>query len=466
MPALYEMTWTASTRRWARMYKGRRYTVSCRQLTAWAGKLVPETKEGSYQTANAWWTAKRAEIDSGAGHPQAAYLKTLAKRQEWAASQGLDLKAEAFREERERVQAGEGVVRRETPGWVAEALQVEDSPALDDSDLDDDSPLWRSRLTKHESAPKVAKERTVGGLLDKYLAFERSRVASGQVKPSNYAHLSLCLKPFREWIGNDTPIAEFDEAKWEDYFTHLVQVDISPKYRQGRFKNARAFLQWCCERRAMTMPANLFSRKLAIRVAPKPVEFFTPDEVGTILGAATDRMRLYVLMALNCGMYQSDLSELHPSEVDWQAGTVTRRRTKTANNTGNVPTVRYPLWPSTFALLKQFRSDDPEHVLLNEHGRKLRDEYIRSDGVAQKRDTIHWAWKRLAERCPVAKVKTFRHLRKTGSSTIEEHPIYGRLSTLYLGNAPATIAQKHYAAAPQKLFDECVKWLGETLGLA
>src|SRR5436309_1160275 len=57
------MTWVPSRRRWTAMHKGQRFWVSCKALG------VPETKEDSYQAANAWWIAKRAEIDAASRPP-------------------------------------------------------------------------------------------------------------------------------------------------------------------------------------------------------------------------------------------------------------------------------------------------------------------------------------------------------------------------------------------------------------
>src|SRR5271165_2137627 len=60
------MTWQAARRRWRKWYKGVLYQISCDQLDC------PQTKADSYQAANAWWSAKKAEIDSepssGSGH--------------------------------------------------------------------------------------------------------------------------------------------------------------------------------------------------------------------------------------------------------------------------------------------------------------------------------------------------------------------------------------------------------------
>ena len=57
MARVYQMSWVPARRGWMKEYRGKKYAVSCRQLNA------PETKEGSYQAANAWWASKKAEID-------------------------------------------------------------------------------------------------------------------------------------------------------------------------------------------------------------------------------------------------------------------------------------------------------------------------------------------------------------------------------------------------------------------
>ncbi len=64
---------------------------------------------------------------------------------------------------------------------------------------------------------------------------------------------------------------------------------------------------------------------------------------------------------LNCEMYQGDLSDLKPSEVDWTNGTITRKRSKEKNQE-NAPVVTYKLWENTFALLKTYGSQQGDRV--------------------------------------------------------------------------------------------------------
>ena len=56
-------------------------------------------------------------------------------------------------------------------------------------------------------------------------------------------------------------------------------------------------------------------------------------------------------------------------------------------------------------------------------------------------------------------------LRKTSSSLLETHEVYGRYATLFLGQSPRSIADRHYVWPSQDLFDKAMGWLGERYGL-
>ena len=94
------------------------------------------------------------------------------------------------------------------------------------------------------------------------------------------------------------------------------------------------------------------SKALAIQeLRNKPV-VFSNEELATLFRAAKPRMKLYMLLMLNCGMTQKDVSDLNVLEVDWEEGRIIRKRSKTRGN-GNVPEVDYRLWPETWDLLQQ-----------------------------------------------------------------------------------------------------------------
>jgi len=174
--------------------------------------------------------------------------------------------------------------------------------------------------------------------------------------------------------------------------------------------------------------------------------------------AASDCTKLYILLMLNCGMTQGDISDLLVTEVDWTAGTITRKRSKTADHKG-VPTVKYSLWPETLRLLRQERAAEGPRALTNEHGGPLKVEALGAGGKLEKIDNVASAFARLRRKTKIAKPPKL--LRKTSASLLKSNKEFAGIEVLFLGHAPDTIADRHYAQAPQQTLDEAIVWLGE-----
>jgi hypothetical protein len=122
-----------------------------------------------------------------------------------------------------------------------------------------------------------------------------------------------------------------------------------------------------CERWVALQQAKIDSREFCFKVGAKAVEMWTAEEFRAGLDAATGQLRLHLLLMANCGFTQEDISDLLDTEVDWRAGRITRKRSKTHDHS-NVPVVNYKLWPPTFALLKEYRSGR-ERVMLTASGK-------------------------------------------------------------------------------------------------
>src|SRR5262249_41656048 len=147
------------------------------------------------------------------------------------------------------------------------------------------------------------------------------------------------------------------------YFTHLsAQVageKYSPSYAHTLMMTTKQFISRLAELQLIPLPGNIRSRLRFNHSAPTKIETFTVDEVRALLKTCdgfSERTKLYLLLMVNCGMYQNDVAELRKEEVNWTKGTVTRARSKTRERQG--PVVTYQLWPETFALLKKHRAKD------------------------------------------------------------------------------------------------------------
>lgn len=206
------------------------------------------------------------------------------------------------------------------------------------------------------------------------------------------------------------------------------------------------------------------NKLLTVATPPKKIETLEDEYIAKLLNAGNERAKLYYLLALNCGMYYVDIAELKQSEVDWQRGRITRKRTKTRKHE-NAPIVDYKLWPETFRLLKKFQSEDKELALTNERGAKLRRETVDNEGKFSATNAITLVHRRLCERLDIPR-HPFMRLRKTASSKLGGHSEFGRYAQYFLGHAPGNPADRSYIKPHEERFDEALDWLGEQFKLA
>jgi integrase len=166
---------------------------------------------------------------------------------------------------------------------------------------------------------------------------------------------------------------------------------------------------------------------------------------------------------LNCGMTQKDVSDLRVSEVDWEVGRIARKRSKT-REFEKVPRVDYLLWPETLRLLGQERAgDSSDRVLLNSNGSPFWTEDMGDDEKYRKTDNVKNAFDRLKATTGIK--KPMKSLKKTSASLIRNNENFASLESLFLGHAPQSMSDKHYAQVPQGLLDRAMEWLGRELGV-
>ena len=503
MPRKRELTWQEGSGRrkgrWKKCYRGKAYYFPY-------GTSKSDT--AGYKQALRAWKKKKAEVDAeDANRPkphQEGYERAM---EEWGLVLQWSLEHDDERNvciARDKLKELRGRLARKEPPpvtdddrlwsrfrWPEELLESVVAPlAMNPSaDLDnattvvpgpkattwlDGSPsrieeeVWRDRIESQRS--KIGEpERSVAANVDSFLAVKEGQVRAGELTAGRYIPVKLHLHNFRDWVGPRTDVSSITGKVLTDYHTELMQKiaegDLSSDYARDRISALKTFVRWLYENDVLRDLPKILTNKRALTISKKVAtpETFTIEEVKILLAAATPRTKLYLFLILNCGMYQKDMSDLTQQQVDWEAGRISRKRSKTKKHKG-VPTVNYLLWKETFQLLCQERSTEGDHVLVNENGKPLKVDKLDEDSDSQKKiDNVASSYYRLKRQTGIK--KPLKDFRKTSSTLIRSNKHYTGLADLFLGLAPTSVADRHYADVPQALLDEAITWLGRQYGI-
>jgi|SRR5579884_246975 len=502
MPVPELMTWIPAQRRWTKMYGGRRYYISARKLGC------PETKEGSIHAANQWWRDKQAELDYAEKVRGAHGLRVPMPMEDLAAA-NMGVSADLFGNVRllleQALLAEEEQRKARKPAPPSDEKAEEDIPIPSLTPADTDPELIRrrevmalleellfgdtaslppvvaeqlppARVHQVESAAKAFRgeavaepDRTIKHLVEIWVQGQRTQAAIGNIVPRRYLKLRQHLAHFSAFLGEDNDVVVIDAERTEGFYNYCLaricdkrdghEGGWSEEHAKNVFNTAVRFTRWLWERNLIELPKNLSGRNFRFLVRPKAVSTWTIEEIQEAVNASKAILKLSILLMLNTGMTQKDVSDLADSEVNWKAGTITRRRSK-AKNYKDAPTVTYRLWPLTWQLLRQHRSGT-ERVLLTQTGRPL----VRNDLVGEKvirADIIETKYRKLKKRLTFD--KPLKQLRKTGSTLLDKFDPSERISTMYLGHSPRSMKDRHYSRPDQERFDEAIAWLGQQFG--
>ncbi len=430
------MTWESGKKRWRKMYGGKLYVVSCSTLG------TDHNKEASYQAANAWWEKKRAEIDNPPlpAHPHQAILDKIDHRIAWAEEHGLTGVTANLERQRNDTEA--------LPHWDADDLE-----GMLEYNLGNlgDFKLWDA---------KIEGNRTIGCQMARYLGLEEARMKSGLITVSEWDTVRRCLNEFRDWAGEGRAVESLDAEKLEGWWSHLLAQTCSVEYKKKKLRFAKGFISWLVEKGTIPVPPNLNSRRHRFGGGAKAVPTIPVKDAKTLIEKASGQLKLHLLLMTNCGFTQIDISDLKPSEVDWKAGRIKRKRSKTEDHE-DVPVVDYPLWPETWELLQKYGKRDGKHALLTESGKTWVRDFIKPNGKRSKVDAIKSNYVHLAKRLKYE--FSMKLLRKTSATMLgRDQP--DSIVTLFLGHSPRTIAARHYQAPDPARFDAAVAGLRTLYG--
>lgn len=478
MPAKPLMSWDATHRRWWGTVDAKRVVISCRQLAKWSGKPVPQTKEGSYQIANAWYQEKEAEaIRAKPPHHHAEDVEEYRRRRDWFARDGQQDLAEWNDRQAKLIESDPNPdhpsqldlnrgIRIKSLGPDLQAVP----PSTIIRALGDEA-LWEERHRRDRAKVEAVPEgQTIGEQGRLWLASELKRAQNKLISAGGFENTRKCFSYLTAWAGENTPIDRINAEFWESYWHHVLdRKEWSGDYREKVFRTARSFVSFLAIKGSIASVPNLRDPRHRFPKSHKPIPTMTVEQIHIIIDRSTSQLPLHILLMLNCGMYQSDIADLKQSEVDWQAGRIIRRRSKGSHHSssGTFPVVNYLLWSKTFELLKRHRETDGELALRTKTGGMWAWERLDDEGKLHSSDNIatNYATLRRKLKAEGIKVPSLMVLRKTGASKLNEHDIYRVCYQEFLGHVPDSLALRKYVKPSQELLDRAIRWIGEEFGL-
>lgn len=493
MARKYELTWQPGSGsragRWRKHFRGKSYYFD--------GGRGKSDREAYTQALEAWQELKATLVQNSPKPHQAEYLDAV---QQWTAVlQWSDENGDTVQAEKARCKLRDLKSRLAKPKPkpllpdddffrqfelpvipnLGELLGLPSPPtdlnkhavvdAAKHADAFDGSPrrilreIWKDRLS-HYLLPRIEPAKTIGGNVSRFLEGKRAQVDARELSVGRFDALKTHLDDFSEFAVGHKPVSGIDGELLSQYRIELLRrvgkSEMTHIYAKNRLDAAKQFVRWLWKMEVIEqLPRLLDSKELQITSPDAEIKLLTIEQIQRIYAAASDRTKLYLCLALNCGMTQVDISDLKQSEVDWKEGRLARKRSKTRKHK-RVPKVQYPLWDETFRLLKQEREHAGESVLLNENGSPLRVESLREDGKMGKTDNVRNAFNRL---CRKLKLKglTFKALKKTSATLLRDNLAYQGLEDLFLGHAPQRMSEKHYTGGVYVFPHEALQWLAD-----
>lgn len=451
------------------MINGNRVSVSCQDLG------LPEhlwTKEGSRKAAYAFKLKLigQFEAEQKLRHAHADYLDKLTERLQVATDLGLDttsIKNEI--EETKALRADQNAyVDKYTAAKIIAAelafgidLTGADPVALNTIFGSDD--LWNDRKRRSRT---VEIGKTIGDAAKRFIEGKQDE-ARNKIRSADGAdNIRRWLNRFIDFVGRQCAIDSITFDLWERWqrTCRAKSRDTQTAAAKDEYQTSKSFVRWLWKQDLLQLPKN-FSDNMRFPQWTPEIETYSTSEISETVKLASGQLKLHILLMINCGMTQRDISELKHEQIDWKTGVITRKRSKTELSK-KTPLVSYKLWKDTLRELKKHLSKDPVLALTTKSGKPWCRKEIKQDGRLYKADNIATLWRNLRKRNPDAVfLKSLKAVKKTSASLLRNNTEFSEFHDFFLGHSEKTTAGRNYAKLDQNKFANAVIWLGRQYGL-
>jgi integrase len=266
---------------------------------------------------------------------------------------------------------------------------------------------------------------TLGGLLDAFFAARESAVKAGTQVRSKQVRDRLLLT-----FSTDQPIESITDAAAEDWRADLLKHGYALATVNRTVIHARQVFGWAVKR-GLTGHNPFASVKAGVQANTARAAFVDRPTIEKVLGAAPDaEWRLLIALARFGGLRTpSESLALRWADVDWAAGTITVRSTKTEHHNGKGSRV-VPIFAPLLPYLRDAFEAAPAGA-----------EYV----IARYRvgANIGTQFGRIIARAGVAAwPRRWHNLRASCTTELANH-FPGHQVAQWLGHSPA-VAHQHY----------------------
>lgn len=312
-----------------------------------------------------------------------------------------------------------------------------------------------------------------------FLKLKQAQATGGSRSTGTWGNLKGDLKYAESYLGAMFSLKDLTKKKITDFYLHLGEVKGkgAKLLKEGRkhnvYRSFCQFIRWYWRQDDTELPASAFKAlndpdlTFSDTVVHVSSSLFTPEEIQQSL-KISPRWRAWILLSLNCGFTQIDISSLTVEQLN--GNRLTHKRAKT-RKMKNPPTICYKLWPETVEAIKNSQPNATGRVWTTKNGGPMVvDGIIEKDGEKERKkyDNIGNRWAKLQQTVgKKAPNKSLKYLRKTGRTTLRKNG-FGEVSSMYLGHAPQTMGEKSYDAIdgePFEPLDKATDKLRKLLGI-
>jgi integrase len=289
-----------------------------------------------------------------------------------------------------------------------------------------------------------------------------TEVAQGDVRQTTVTAEFKNIRNAIKHFPNGLPMDNLTLAIITDAKAKLLRA-VGRRTAKNYLAAMKAMLKWFYDGsdygKQHDKPTN-FDRIFGVSGAVRTdIKTATSATLKKLLEISSDRQRLYIMLALNCGMYQADIGYLQPSEIDIDGGYAFWDRSKEPQNPFKV---RHDLWAETLQLVKRFYQHDGEFAFVSDDGLPLYDVKDAKEG-GNTYDRVGQTYTPLRRAMPTA--PQFHELRKSTNQALTdllhrqaEPMAIAEISKEFLGQKTPTLARV-YATSGLHSYDRMNRYL-------